>query len=91
MRDVLVITDQTILANWHDVLHDKKEETCLQIDKAIPDDSNIIIQETEKLSKCEDLEIEVSRIVKGWTKIVPVIIGALGTITKVLDQSLQLT
>jgi hypothetical protein len=37
-------------------------------------------KETEKLSKCKGLEIEVSRMWKVRTKIVPVVIGALGTI-----------
>jgi hypothetical protein len=44
-----------------------------------------------KLSKYEDLEIEVSRMWKGWTKIVLVIIGELRTIKKGLDLSLQMT
>ena len=43
-----------------------------------------------KLSKYRDLETEVSRMCKVRTKIVPVIIGALGTINKGLDQNLQL-
>ena len=38
-RDILVITDRTILANKPDkVLHDKKEKTCLLNDIALPDD-----------------------------------------------------
>jgi hypothetical protein len=42
MWDILVITDQTILANRPDkVLHDKKEKTCLLFDINIPDYSNI--------------------------------------------------
>jgi hypothetical protein len=32
-------------------VHDKKEKTGLVTDVAIPDDSNINIKETEKLSK----------------------------------------
>ena len=40
--DVPVITDRTILANRPDiVLLDKIEKTCLPIDIAIPDDSNL--------------------------------------------------
>jgi len=59
---VPVITDRTILANPPDiVLHDKKEKICLLIDITIPDDSNLNTKETEKLSKYNDLEIEVSR------------------------------
>ena len=73
--DVPVITDQTVLANQPNiVVHDKKEETCVLIDIAIADDSNIKTKETEKLK----------------TKIVSVIIGTLGTIKKGLFQNLLL-
>ena len=47
-------------------------------------------KETEKLSKYQALESEINRIWKLRTKVVPVIIAALGTITKGLDQNLQL-
>jgi len=40
-------------------VHDKKDNTCLLTDTAIPDDSNVSTKETEKLSKYEGLEIEV--------------------------------
>jgi hypothetical protein len=67
MWDVPVITDQRVLANHpNTVLHDKKENTCLLINIDIPDDSNVNANETEKLK----------------TKIVSLIIGALGTIKK---------
>jgi hypothetical protein len=53
--DVLVITYWTILANWPDtVLHGKKEKTCLLIDIAIPDNSNVNTKETEKWSKYKE-------------------------------------
>ena len=55
-----------------------KRKTYLLMDVAIPDDSKLNIKETEKLSKCKDLQVEVSRMCKGSTKIVPVITGALG-------------
>jgi hypothetical protein len=42
------------------VLCDKKEKTCLLIDIVRPDDSNVNTNDTEKLSKYNDLEIEVS-------------------------------
>jgi len=41
------------------------------------------------ISKYKVLEVAVSRIWKARTKTVPVIIGALGTIKKGLDQKLQ--
>jgi len=80
-------TNQTILANRPDrVLHDKKEKTCQPTDIAIPDDSNLNTKGSGKLSKY--LEIEVSRMWKVRTKTVRVIIEALGTIKKGLDQKL---
>jgi hypothetical protein len=63
MLGIPVITYQTIPANQPDVvLHDKEENTCLQITVAIPDDSNINTKETEKLYKYKDLELEVGRM-----------------------------
>jgi len=59
-------------------------------DIAIPDDSNVKRKETEKLSKYKDLEINVSRMWKVRTKIVPIVITALGTIKKTLGKNLQL-
>ena len=68
----------------------KKEKTCLPINIAIPDDSNVHTKETEKPSNYKDQVIEVSRMWKVRTKTVPCIIGALGTIKKGLDENLQL-
>jgi hypothetical protein len=57
---------------------------------ATPDNSSLNIKATEKLSKCKDLDIDVSRMWKVRTKIVPAITGALGTTKKRLDQNLHL-
>ena len=50
------------------VLNDKGKETCLLINRAILNDSNINIKETAKISKHTDLEIKVSRMWKFRTK-----------------------
>ena len=50
----------------------------------------MLTQKELKLSKHKDLEIEISSMWKVRTKIVPVRIGALGTIKKGLDQNLHL-
>jgi len=65
------------------------QKTCLLIDIAIPDDSKVNTEETEKLSMYKDLEIDISRIWKSRAKIVPVITGTLGTLKGGLDQNLQ--
>ena len=60
------------------------------IEIAIPADSTVNRKETAKLTTYKNLEIEVNRMWKVRIKIVPVIIGALGTIRMGLDQNLQL-
>ena len=72
------------------MLHNWKEKTCLLIDIAIPDDSNVNTNKTEKLSKCKDQEIKVSRVWKLRGKFVLLITGALGTIKKGLDENVHL-
>jgi len=57
---------------------------------AIPVVSNVNAKENEKNKQgLTPVEIDVSRMWKVRTKIVPVIIGALGTIKKGLDKNLQ--
>jgi len=51
------------------VLNGKGEKTCLLINRAILNYSNINIKETAKISKYTDLEIKVSRMWKLRTKI----------------------
>ena len=43
---------------------------------------NISAKEFEKLNKCKDLEIEIAKMWKMKTKIIPVIVGALSIIKK---------
>ena len=52
----------------------------LLVDVAIPNELSVKITETKKLSKYQDLEIEVSGVWKMRAKIVTIMIGALGTI-----------
>ena len=85
------VTDPTVLANRPDTaLRAKKEKACLLINIVLTDDPNVNTEETNKLTKCKDLENAVSRMWKARTKIVLVIIAALGTIKKGSDQNRQL-
>jgi hypothetical protein len=52
------------------------------IDVAIPGDRNVIQKEAEKILKYKDLIIEVQRMWIVKTRVIPVIIGATGTISK---------
>jgi len=52
------------------------------IDVAISGDRNTIKKEAEKIKKYKDLTIEIQRMWNVKTKVIPVIIGATGTISK---------
>jgi len=53
---------------------------CMLIDVAIVGDRNVIKKEAEKILKYKDLTIETQRMWNVKTKVIPVIIGATGTI-----------
>jgi hypothetical protein len=52
------------------------------IDVAIPGDRNVIQKEAEKILKYKDLTIEIQCMLNVKTGMIPVIIGATGTISK---------
>ena len=52
------------------------------INVAISGDRNVIKKEAEKILKYQDLTIETERMWNVKTKVMPVIIGATGTISK---------
>jgi hypothetical protein len=51
-------------------------------DVPIPGDRNVIQKESEKILKYKDLTIEIQRMWNVKTRVIPVIIGATGTISK---------
>ena len=65
----------------------KGERKCIIIDIAVPNDSRTSDIEKQKMEKYQDLKMEIKRI---WDMrnviVVPVIVGALGSITKKLDE-----
>ena len=83
MWDYALITDKKVRANRPDItIHNKKEKKLVLVDFSIPNDTNIVEKTAEKLTKYKDLEIELQ---KCWnlkeTQTVPIIIGALGTVS----------
>jgi hypothetical protein len=49
---------------------------------AIPGDRNVIQKEAGKILKYKDLTIEIQRMWNVKTRVIPIIIGATGTISK---------
>jgi len=78
-----VQTDRTIPNNRPDIIiRDNQKRTCMLIDVAISGDINVIKKEADKILKDEDLTIEIQHMSNVKTKVIPVIIGATGTISK---------
>ena len=83
--DFSIHTDRTIKANRPDIViknKKEKERMCTIIDVAVPADNNLAVKEYEKISKYKDLEIEIAKMWHMKTRVIPVVIGALGMIKK---------
>jgi len=78
-----VQTNRSIPSNKPDIINrDNEKGTCMLTDVAISGDRNVIKKEAEKILKYKDLTIETQRMLNVKTKVIPVIIGANGTISK---------
>jgi hypothetical protein len=78
-----VQTDRTIPNKKPDIIiRGNKRRTCMLIDVAISGDRNVVKKETEKILKYKDLTIEIQHMCIVKAKVIPIIIGATGTISK---------
>jgi hypothetical protein len=78
-----VQTDRTIPNNKPDIIIcDNEKRTCMLIDVAVSGDRNVIKKEAEKILNYKDRTIKIQRMWNVKTKVIPVIIGATGTISK---------
>ena len=90
MWDMPVNTDRFITANRPDIsVKDSVNSTCKLIDMTVPSDRNIALKEIEKKSKYKDLELEIQRMWHMKTIVIPVVVGALGTVKKGMVESIK--
>ena len=68
---------------------EKNTNKCLIIDVACPVDNNLILKRNEKLDNYSELQLEIARMWDKETLIVPIIIGALGSIANDLECNLK--
>ena len=61
---------------------EKHSNKCFVIDIENPSDHNLVKKKVEKLEKYADLRVEVARMWSKETVVIPIIIGALGSIRK---------
>jgi len=82
--------DRTISNNKPDIITcGNKKGNCMLIDAAISGDRNVIKKEADKILKYKDLKIKIQHMWNVKTRVIPVIIGATGTIPKSLRQYLR--
>ena len=90
MWDMPVHTDRTITANRPDIIVKYSvNSTCKLIDMTVPSDRNIALKEIEKKSKYKDLELEIQRKWHIKTIVIPVVVGALGTVKKGMIENIE--
>ena len=76
-------TDHLIPARRPDlIIINKKKRICKIVDFAVPVNHRINLKECEKKNKYFDLARELKKLWNMKVTIVPIVIGALGTITK---------
>ena len=72
------------------IVNKKKKRTCRIVDVAVLADHRVKLKESEKTDKYLDLVRQLKK--KLWNMkvtVIPIVIGALGTITKRLVQGLE--
>ena len=89
--DFPIRTDKVIKEHRPDiVVIDKLSREGLLVDVAIPGDARVATKEIEKITKYQDLAIEVQRL---WelrkVKVVPIVIGALGAVPVAFREHLR--
>ena len=86
-EEVKLLWDFTIQTD-REIQHRRTKEAII-VDIAVPGDSNVLQEETEKYEKYQDLAREIKRIWKSTTKVVLVVVGALGSVSKKLAGHLE--
>ena len=90
MWDMPVNTDRIITANRPDInVKDSMNFTCKLIDITVTSDRNIALKEIEKKSKYKDLELEIQRMWYMKTVLIPVVVGAFGTVKKEMVENIK--
>ena len=72
------------------IVIDKKEQKGIIIDIAVPADVRVGEKEREKVKKYRELKKKIGRLWKlKMVEVVPVVIGALGSVTKGFDRWIE--
>ena len=85
-------TDKEIEHRRPDILViDKEQRECKIIDIAVPRDQNVKVKKLEKITKYQDLRLQVQKLWNVKATVIPIVFGALGTVSGELDNYLETT
>ena len=71
------------------VVIDKKKRECKIINIAVPGDQNIKVKELEQITKYQDLRLKVQKLWDVNATVIPIVVGALGTVSEELEGHLK--
>ena len=85
--DFNIHTDRVIEARRPDiVVVDKVNSQTMIIDIAVPGDFRVKTKESEKVEKYQDLALELTRVWKTSTKVIPIVIGVLWAKYRIIER-----
>ena len=88
--DFNIQTDRVIEHRRPDItVVEKDARKCFIVDVAIPGDHNIERKEFEKIDNYSELRVELARLWNTEARVVPIVIGALGSIPKKLREHVE--
>ena len=88
LRDFEIQTNYLITAKRPDLViisKKKRKKTCRIVDFAVPVDDRMKIKENEKRDKYLDLARELRKQLNIRVTVIPIVVGALGTVPKGLE------
>ena len=71
------------------VIINRQDKEWIIVEFSVPWDKNVLLKEEEKVSKYIPLAKEIRKVHRVSTKIIPIILGSLGTVTTRLKSSLK--
>ena len=88
--DFAIQTDKEMEHRRPDVIvSDKEKRECKIIDLAVSGDQNIKVKELKKIAKYQDLRSQVQKLWDVKATVIPIVVGALGTVNEELENHLK--
>ena len=71
------------------ILLNRRDKECLIVEFSVPWDANVVIREEDKIQRYLPLAKDIRKVHGVSTKIIPIILGSLGTVSEELKADLD--